>query len=94
MNKYALLALFVSIMIFIVYLVSGVEGASTTDIGLPDGSDAFTETNVRDMLQTFFQILFFRLENVPNFINVIFYPIIIAIGYMIVDILKDLVPFT
>lgn len=81
-------------MIFMVYLVSGVEGASTTGIGTPEGSNAFTETNIQTMLGTFFQILFFRLENVPNFINVIFYPIIIAIGYMIIDILKDLVPLT
>lgn len=94
MNKYSLLAVFVSIMIFMVYLVSGVEGASTTDIGLTEGSDAFTETNIRTMMSTFFQILFFRLENVPNFINVIFYPMLITIGYMLIDILKDLVPFT
>lgn len=94
MNKYALLALFVGLMLFMVYLVSGIEGAGATDIGLPEGSDAFTETNIRTMLRTFFQMLFFRLENVPNAINAIFYPIIIAIGYMIVDILKDLVPFT
>lgn len=49
---------------------------------------------VLDVLRTFIDLMSFRLDGVPALFNIIF--VIIAIGflYVLVDTLKDLVPFT
>lgn len=88
MNKYTTIALWMGVFLFVMYLVTGVEGASSSNISLPSGESSFDAVNALSMARTFFAVLSFRLENVPTFINVLLYPFIFGIAYMIIDTIR------
>ena len=46
------------------------------------------------VMSTFFNLLTFRIPEVPTLFNLVFVVIAIGILYVIVDILKDVIPFT
>lgn len=51
-------------------------------------------SSIIGFIGTFFKILTFQLEGVPFWLNLFFIPVTMIVIYMIVDVLKDLVPFT
>lgn len=88
MNKYSTVAMWMAVFLFVMYLVTGVEGGGSSSIELPDGSASFEVGSALDIGRTFFDVLSFRLENVPTFINVLLYPFIFGIAYMLIDTIR------
>lgn len=95
-NKYVLLMVMI-IFLALVTLVADSVVLSTTE-NLLDGNVVDTSQNsgaIFNMIGTFFKIITFQLPEIPIAINLlVFYPLSFGIIYMIVDILKDLIPFT
>lgn len=97
MNKYLTLGVLMFLLLFATYVVDLTDGYSTSSdpnqvVDTPEDTDRIT---VFTMIGTFFDILTFKIVGLPAILNVLFfYPITIIIGYMVIDILKDLVPFT
>lgn len=97
MNKYMLLGILVFILVFITYIVDistayTITGGANSAIDTPTG---FTDVDIWSMVQTFFGLLTFQISEIPAIINLfVFYPITVITAFMIIDVLKDLVPFT
>ena len=97
MNKYLLLGVLFFLLLFATYVVDLTDGYSTSSdpnqiVDSPEDSE---RVSVFSMISTFFDILTFKVEGLPAILNVLFfYPITIIIGAMVIDVLKDLVPFT
>ena len=97
MNKYITLGLLVFILVFVTFVVDlstayTISGEANSAVATPTG---FEEVDVWSMLQTFLGLLTFQIAELPVVINLlVFYPITIIVAYMIIDVLKDLVPFT
>lgn len=54
-----------------------------------------SSSSIFSMIGTFYKVMTFQLPEIPFMINIlVFYPLSIGIVYMIVDILKDIIPFT
>ena len=95
-TKYGLL------MVMFVFLVAVTLVADsvliTTSQNILDGavSDTTqTSGGIFSMMAVYFKIITFQIPQIPLMINLfVFYPLSIGIGYMIIDILKDLIPFT
>jgi hypothetical protein len=95
MNKYALMFILTAFLIIVTLTVQSIGYTTTTDIvnGIPVTAEV-TIGGVFGFVATFFRILTFQIPELPLFINLIFIPIVMMVVYMIVDVLKDLVPFT
>lgn len=95
LNKYALLGVLVLTMMIITYLSAGVIESAETDVMRPPTSGGTEAGAVLNMVRAFLRLLSFSVPGVPNFfIVLVVYPINFVIFYMILDILKDVVPFT
>jgi hypothetical protein len=95
MNKYGLMFVLIAFLIIVTITVQSVGYTTTTDVvnGITVDGDA-TILGVFGFLATFFRILTFQIPELPVIINLIFIPITMMVVYMIVDVLKDIVPFT
>jgi hypothetical protein len=101
MNKYALfglLVLFIGLTTFITDSVISYNELLEFSASNPEAineAEGFKGINVFSMLGTWWDIISFNVEGMPAIVNlVIFYPLNAIAGYMVVDILKDLVPLT
>jgi len=96
MNKYITLMLIFLYLVIITITVGSIGMTTTTEIvgGIPTEQSA-SILSIFGFIGTFFRILSFSIPEIPEWITFIFfYPVIMVLVYMIVDILKDLVPFT
>lgn len=95
LNKYALLGVLVLTMTIITYLSAGVIETAEADIIRPPGSGGTSRSEVVTMIRAFLRLLTFSVPGVPDFfIVLVVYPINFVIFYMIVDIVKDIIPLT
>lgn len=89
-------------MVLVIYLVVATILADatglTTSAGLTDGVSNSTSIGVGTILgyfRTFGRMLTFQVTGIPPLVNLIFFtgPTLVII-YILVDIIKDLIPFT
>lgn len=95
MSKYLLLSILVLLLIFTTYIVDVSEGYSTTsEINETlDEPDSYNRVTVWSMAKTFLRILSFQVVGFPPILNLLlFYPITIIVGYMLIDVILDLIP--
>lgn len=97
MNKYLLFGIMLFLLLLITYIVD-VTQVYTISGGLENeliGAESIDEVSVSSMVQTFFGLMFFRIEGFPAILNIlIFYPIAGIFLFMGIDIAKDIIPFT
>ena len=95
-TKYGLLMLMFVFLLTITLVADSVLLQTTED--LLGGGIADTGKNsgaIFSMLSTYYKVITFQIPAMPFIITVIvFYPLSLGMIYMIVDILKDLIPFT
>jgi hypothetical protein len=97
MNKYVTLGFITMFLILITYFVDittaeTVTGRIAQDINVDNTASV---VSLLSMLKTFGNLATFSVEGLPVIINfILFYPLASALMYMLVDILKDLIPFT
>lgn len=95
-NKYVLLMIMFVFLVIITLVADSV--LLTTSEDLLSGvvvDTTYTSSGIFTMIGTFFKIITFQLPQIPLVVNLlVFYPLSLGIIYMIVDILKDLIPFT
>lgn len=96
MNKYVLFMVMTLFLIFITIVADSISITTTTDLldNIPSDGDATVGSLFRFM-ETFFKILTFQLSGIPIFFNIfVFLPLTFGVIYMLLDIIKDLIPFT
>lgn len=97
MNKYALVIILAAFLMIVTYAVD-VSTSYTLASDINQAASAPENTNlvtVFSMLGTLFGMLAFQVEGIPVFINLfVFWPISLGLLVLILDIIKDLVPFT
>jgi len=96
MNKFMTLMILILYLVLITIVAGSVAMTTTTDVigGIPVNQEA-SILNVFGFLGTFFRILTFQITELPMLVYVIFiYPPVIGILYMIIDVVKDIIPFT
>lgn len=96
MNKYTTLMIMFIFLILITLVADSVLLTTSEDllngIVVDEGNNT---SSIFSMLDTFFRIITFQMPEVPFILNVlVFYPLSLGIVYMIIDILKDIIPFT
>ena len=70
-------------------------GASTDIVGSPTTNIDASVSGVLSFIRTFFDILTFNLNGIPVIVNLLFFfPISIGLLFIIVEIVKDIIPFT
>ena len=101
MSKYVLLSVLFIFLSVTGYVVQAVEtysggGFSTSGVSMPAVDENASELQIAfQSLGAIFRLLTFQVSGVPNAVVIlIFYPITIAFIYMLLDVIKDLVPFT
>ena len=97
MNKYTFFGLLILYLVIVSFLVDA-SAIYSIDNGLETSltvsSDA-TITGVIGMVGVFTRLLFFNVVGVPAWVTMIFiYPVVFVFWFMVVDVLKDLIPFT
>ena len=95
MNKYAFLGLLTSLLIVLTLTANSIS--ITASVDLTSGIETTTSASVGGvlgLLSTFFKILTFQLTGIPVWFNLIFMVITLMVVYMIIDVVKDLIPFT
>jgi len=95
-SKYLLLMIMFLFLILITLVADSVLLTTSEDllngIVVDEGNNT---SSIFSMLDTFFKIITFQIPEVPFILNVlVFYPLSLGIVYMIIDILKDIIPFT
>lgn len=94
MNKYSLLMLLVIYLMLTSMMVSAL-GLAGTQINTPTTESAGTASAVLMFVNGIISIMFFNVEGVPMFINLVFFFWIpFVIGFMVVDIVINIIPFT
>ena len=94
MNKYMFFMLLTAFLCFMVIMVHYAE-LQTYDIDPGVVAPEISLFRIFDILGTFWRLMTFRVEIFPWFLTVfVFYPITFTFFYIIVDILKDLIPYT
>lgn len=96
MNKYSIFMIMVLFLLFMTFVADSVAASTTVNIGenLPTGSDD-SVSGIFRLLGTFFKILTFQLNGIPAVFNIfVFLPLTFGVVYMLIDIIKDLIPFT
>ena len=84
-------------MMLVVVMVDSLGLAATNDVAIP-GATGETLGPIRQIwsfVTTFYSIMTFQLVGVPGLVNTfIFVPLAFGVIYIIVTVLKDIVPFT
>lgn len=96
MNKYVLFMVMSLFLIFITIVADSISITSTTDLldNIPSNGDD-SIGSIFSFMGTFFKILTFQLSGIPVFFNIfVFIPLTFGVIYMLIDIIKDLIPFT
>lgn len=95
MNKYLTLAFFAFLTIVSTLIAHAIEVGYSDSLIVPGEPPDLAGEDVGTMINTFWSMVTFRLEGVPLIINVVFFaPIGVAVIFMIVDVLKHMIPFT
>lgn len=96
MNRFMLLMVMVFFLILITITANSLlpESAEMVTDGVEVGrSNTFGA--IFNMMKTFFKIVTFQIDEFPVILNItVFMPLTVGVIYIIIDILKDLVPFT
>lgn len=96
MDKYKFLFVSVLFIIFITLIANQIEAYNTTQAitGNMPGEAKASIDGVVGFIQTYFNLLTFRIQGFPDILNaLIFYPINIVCIYLIAEIIKDIIPF-
>jgi len=97
MNKYAFFGLLILYLVIISFLVEASSAYVISD-GLEtsvQSADEATTSGVFSMVGIFARLLFFNVVGFPVWATMIFvYPVVFVFWFMIIDIIKDLIPFT
>jgi hypothetical protein len=95
-NKYVLFMVMTLFLIFMTFIADSISVSSTTDLldNIPsDGDDSVG--SIFRLMGTFFKILTFQLTGIPVVFNIfVFIPLTFGVIFMLIDIIKDLIPFT
>jgi hypothetical protein len=94
-NRFAMFGFLFGFLLFASWI------ATAMGLGVPvDVADGLTSdgganlVTVGNIFRTFFKIISFQIEDIPAIISIIFISIGAIVLYMIIDIVKDLIPFT
>lgn len=96
MNKYVLMGLIFLYLMIITLLADSLLISTSGDIigGINAPSTAGGTSGILDLLGTFWKMISFQID-LPNIVLIIFvYPPVLIVVFMIIDVLKDLIPFT
>lgn len=100
MSKYALFGVIILWLLLATYLVEvfGLYEAGLTVTGGVDVIDSGAEgllAQITGMLTIFWDVFTFQVVGLPDIVVVIFFTApAIVIMYMLIDVLKDMIPFT
>ncbi len=94
MNKYILLGMLFGFLYLMAIIANSIELEASELHGSPISQPETSVDSIWGTLVSFWNMVTFQIEGVPFFITMIFLIISIVLVYMIIDILKDLVPFT
>jgi hypothetical protein len=96
MNKYTLLMVMFVFLVIITLIAQDIELATSENILTGAVSDTGQNSaSIFNMIGVLFRVITFQIPAIPLIINlIVFYPLTIGVIAMIVDVLKDLVPFT
>ena len=95
MNKLTFLLIASTFIIITTLYVNSLELSTTENPVDSMPSDVDNSVNsLFSALGTFFRLLTFRVDGVPELFNIIFLVIAVGILYIIVDVVKDVIPFT
>lgn len=96
MNKYSLFMIMILFLLFITVVADSIAVTASIDItdNIPvDAKDSIG--SIFRLMGTFFKILTFNLPGIPVVFNLfVFLPLTFGVIYMLIDIIKDLIPFT
>ena len=96
MNKYSLFMIMILFLLLITFVADSIAITASVDIvdNIPgDASD--NVGSIFRLMGTFFRILTFSLPGIPIVFNLfVFIPLTFGVIYMLIDIIKDLIPFT
>lgn len=96
MNKYILFAI-IFLYLVVATLIADSLAVQTTTIVI-EGTGTFTETStlsgILDVISTFWKIVSFQIDLPFIVVLIFFYPATFIVVFMIVDVVKDLIPFT
>jgi hypothetical protein len=96
MNKYGFFGLLVLFLLLMTYTASSIEATSTVDLAseIPTSSND-TIRGIFKLMGVFFRMLTFQIDGIPVLFGLfVFLPVTFIVIYMLVDIIKDLIPFT
>lgn len=100
MNKYLLFGLILVLLVLCTYTINASEGLSS-NIDLSDNVTVINDEEdvsvggLIGLAGTFIRVITFQADGIPVFITLlVFYPLTGMLIYMLIDIFKDLVPFT
>ena len=97
MNKYALFAIILVFFLAATYLVD-ITSVYSVENGISLGFSPFEESGISGLteyVQTYMAIMTFSIDGLPAILSIlIFYPLSGMLAFMIIDIIKDLIPFT
>lgn len=96
MNKFMFLMFLMFIVLFITLVANSIDTYAITD-GINDNINTSITNNrisILSFLDTYLKLLTFQIPNFPPILNVFFIPLNLVMGYYIIDVVKDLVPFT
>lgn len=97
MSKLTFLLFTVFAMVALTLLADSIAGiqASNDIVTNPPTNITADVSGILRFLRTFFDILTFRLEGIPTILNLVFFfPITIGLLFIIVEVVKDIIPFT
>jgi hypothetical protein len=95
MNRFTMLGLIVFFLATISYMADALDLGTSADVASSVQTDiAPKKASVIGAMSMFFKILTFQLEGVPAMLNMIFLVPTAIVLYIIIDIIKDLVPLT
>ena len=100
MSKYFWLFITTLYLILVTFIVDATTAETTYSVGsgVPSALSSVDENTLAQvwgLLKTYFNLLFFNVENFPVALSLIFFhPLALANGVLLLDVVKDLVPFT
>ena len=95
-NKYIMFMIMLIYLIIMTITVGSIGMTTTTEIigGIPTEQSA-SILSVFGFLGTFFRILSFQIVGIPEWVTVIFFwPVTAVFAYLIIDVVKDIIPLT
>lgn len=95
MNRFTMLGLIIFFLATISYVADAMDLGTSADVTSSVPTDiSSNKASVIGAMSMFFKILTFQLEGVPAMLNMVFLVPTAIVLYIIIDIVKDLVPLT